>query len=107
MSGRPGEAVGEAWGSCRGGDEVGGQLGAAALTNQIRSISIFSNWCDGSVGKESACKAGDTGDTGLIPGSGRSPGGRNGSPLQYSCLGNPMDRGAWWASVHEVTKSQT
>ena len=69
MSGRPGEAVGEARGSCRGGDEVGGQLGAAALTNQIRSISIFSNWCDGSVGKEPACKAGDTGDTGLIPGS--------------------------------------
>ena len=44
------------------------------------------------------------GDTDSIPGSGRSPGGGNGSPLQYSCLGNPMDRGAWKATVHEVTK---
>ena len=40
------------------------------------------------------------GDTGSIPGSGRSPGEGNGNPLQYSCLGNPMDRGAWWAIVH-------
>ena len=44
--------------------------------------------------------AGDAGDTGLIPGSGRSPGGGNGSPLQYSSLENPMDRGALWATVH-------
>ena len=51
--------------------------------------------------------AGDTGDVGLIPGSGKSPGGGNGNPLQYSCLGNPMNRGAWWATVHGVTKSQT
>ena len=43
-------------------------------------------------------------DLGLIPGSGRSPGEGNGNPLQYSCLGNPMDRGAWHAAVHEVTK---
>ena len=49
----------------------------------------------------------NTGDTDLIPGSGRSPGGRNGNPLQYSCLENPIDRGAWWATVHGVTKSQT
>ena len=42
-----------------------------------------------------------------IPGSGRSPGEGNGNPLQYSCLGNPMDRAAWWATVHGVTKSQT
>ena len=42
--------------------------------------------------------AGDVRDLGLIPGSGRSPGGGNGDPLQYSCLGNPMDRGAWWAT---------
>ena len=54
----------------------------------------------GSVGKESACNAGDTGDTGLIPGSGRSPGGGNGNPSQYSCLENPMDRGAWCPTVH-------
>ena len=44
---------------------------------------------------------------GSIPGSGRSPGEGNGNPLQYSCLGNPMDRGAWWATVHRVAKSQT
>ena len=50
---------------------------------------------------------GDIRDTGSIPGSGRPPGGENGNPLQYSCLGNPMDRGAWWATVHGVTKSQT
>ena len=47
------------------------------------------------------------GDPGLLPGSGRSPGGGNGNPLQYSCLENPMDRGGWWASVHGVTKSWT
>ena len=52
-------------------------------------------------GKEFAC---DAGDVGLIPGSGRSPGEGNGNPLQYSCLGNPMDRGAWWATVHGVTR---
>ena len=46
-------------------------------------------------------------NVGLIPGSGRSPGGGNDNPLQYSCLGNPMDRGAWWATVHRVTKSGT
>ena len=44
---------------------------------------------------------------GLIPGLGRSPGGGNGNPLQYSCLENPMDRGAWWATIHRVTKSRT
>jgi len=58
-------------------------------------------------GKESACNAGDTAEVGLIPGLGRYPAGGNGNPLQYSCLGNPMDRGAWWATVHGVTKSWT
>ena len=58
----------------------------------------------GSDGKESTCNAGDLG---LIPGSGKSPKEGNGYPLQYSCLGNPMDRGAWWVAVHGVTKSQT
>ena len=47
------------------------------------------------------------GDPGLIPGSGRSPGEGNGNLLQYSCLGNPMDRGAWRATVHGVAKSRT
>ena len=65
------------------------------------------------------CQAGDpggsvvknppanTGDSGLIPGSGGIPGEGNGNPLQYSCLGNPIGRGAWQATVHGVTKSQT
>ena len=52
--------------------------------------------------KESACKVGDPGS---ISGSGRSPGEGNGNPLQYSCLENPMDRGAWWATVHRVAES--
>ena len=46
----------------------------------------------------------DAGDEGSIPGSRRSPGVGNGTLLQYSCLGNPVDRGAWWATVHRVTK---
>ena len=58
----------------------------------------------GSEVKASACTAGDLGS---IPGLGRFPGERNGNPLQYSCLENPMDRGAWWATVHGVAKSQT
>ena len=58
----------------------------------------------GSDGKESACNAGDKGS---IPGLGRSPGEGHGNPLQYSCLENPMDRGAWQATVHGVTWSQT
>ena len=55
--------------------------------------------------KNPLANAGDIKDTGLIPGLGRSPGEGNGNPLQSSCLENPMDRGAWWATVHEVTKS--
>ena len=51
--------------------------------------------------------AGATGDMGLIPGLGRSPRGGNGNPLQYSCLEKPMDRGAWWATVHGVAKYLT
>ena len=58
----------------------------------------------GSDGKESACNAGDPGP---IPGSGRSPEEGNGNSLQYSCLENPMDRGAWYATAHGVAKSQT
>ena len=54
-----------------------------------------------SVGKSSACNAGDPGS---ITGSERSPGEGNGNPVQYSCLENPMDRGAWWATVHGVAK---
>ena len=58
----------------------------------------------GSEGKASAC---NVGDLGLIPGLGRSSGEGNGNPLQYSCLENPMDRGAWWATIHGVAKSRT
>ena len=57
--------------------------------------------------KDFACNAGNTGDPGSIPGMGRSNGEGNGNPLQYFCLENPIDRGAWWATVHEVAKSQT
>ena len=57
--------------------------------------------------KNLPANSGDSRDEGLNPGSGRSPGEGNGNPLQYSCLENPMDRGAWWATVHGVAKSQT
>ena len=57
--------------------------------------------------KNPPADAGDIRDVGLIPGSGRSPGGGHGNPLQYSCLENPMDRGAWRAAVHGIAKSQT
>ena len=57
--------------------------------------------------KNPPANAEDPRNAGLIPGLGRSPGGGHGNPLQYSCLGNPVDRGAWWATVHGVTKSQT
>ena len=55
--------------------------------------------------KHPPANAGDARDVGLIPGSGRSPEVKNGNPLQYSCLENSMDRGAWWATVHGATKS--
>ena len=57
--------------------------------------------------KNPPTNAGDTGDVGSIPGLGKSTGVGNGSPLQYSCLGNPTDRGAWWATVHALAKSRT
>ena len=57
--------------------------------------------------KNLPARTGDIRDVGSIPGLGRSPGGGNGNPLQYPCLENPIDRGAWWATVHEVAKSQT
>ena len=60
----------------------------------------------GSVVKNPPANAGDTGDKGLIPGSGKSPGEENGNPVQYSCLNNPVDNGAWWATVHGIAKSE-
>ena len=56
----------------------------------------------GAVVKNPLANAGDTRDAGSIPGQEESPGGGNGNPLQYSCLDNPTDRGAWWATVHGV-----
>ena len=57
--------------------------------------------------KNLPANARDLRDTGLVPGSRRSPGGGHGNPLQYSCQKNPMNRGAWWATAHEVAKSWT
>ena len=76
------------------------------LKSQIAGSSVRSRPCLLANGKESACKAGDTGEAGSIPGLGRCPGGGHGNPLQYSCLESPMDRGAWWATVHRVTESR-
>ena len=64
----------------------------------------FEGLPDGSGGKGSACNAGDLRDAGLTPGSRGSPGGARGNPLQNTCLVNPMDIGAWWATVHRVRK---
>ena len=62
--------------------------------------AFWVNFCDFSGGSDGKAFAYNEGDRGSIPGSGRSPGEGNGTPLQYSCLENPMDRGAWWATVH-------
>ena len=72
--------------------------------NSPSGISSCSGFPGGSEGEASARNAGDLGST---PGSGRSPGEGNGNPLQYSCLENPMDGGAWWATVHGAAKSHT
>ena len=61
----------------------------------------------GLVLKNLSANAGDIGDVDLIFGWGKSPGGRHGNPLQYSCLGNPMGRNTWWATVHRAAKSWT
>ena len=74
------------------------------ISLSIPSVLCLSMIPCGSDDKESACQAEDLG---LIPGLERPPGERNGNPLRYSCLGNPMDRGAWRATVHGVAKSWT
>ena len=71
------------------------------------SYELLMGFPGGSMVKNPPANAGDTGDLGSITGLGRSPGVGNGNPLQYSCLENSMDRGAWWPTVHEVAKSQT
>ena len=73
-------------------------------SERTERLSLFLGFSGSSVRKESAC---NTGDGGLIPGLGRSPGEGNHNPLQYSCLGNSMNRGAWWATVHRTAKSRT
>ena len=72
---------------------------------QLKRLSTHAHTFLG--GSEVKASASSAGDLGSIPGSGRSPGEGNGNPLQYSCLENPMDGGAWWATVHGVAKSQT
>ena len=70
----------------------------------MRTTALEEGFPGGSDGKQSACNAGDLGS---VPGSGRSPGEGNGNSLQYSCLENFMDKGAWQARVHRISKSQT
>ena len=70
----------------------------------IEKVNIYLDFPGGSDGRASTYSAEDLDS---IPGSGRSPGDGNGNPLRYTCLENPMERGAWWATVHGVTKSQT
>ena len=76
------------------------------VLNRILATGSLS-FLNGSAGTESACDAGDTGNAGSVPGSGRSSRGGNGNPFQYSCLKNPADRGAWKSIVQRVMKSQT
>ena len=79
------------------------------VTSKLQNVlmKVVNMWASPASGKESAGNAGATGDVGSIPGSGRSPGAKRGNPLQYSFLENPIDREAWWASVHRVTQSPT
>ena len=81
------------------------------LKGQLNPQLTFFPYCItcilSAVVKNTPVNAGDVQDAGLIPGLERFPGGGHDNPLQYSCLGNPMDRGAWWTTVHGVTKSQT
>ena len=84
----------------------------SSLSDFLSFLKLRYSWSTGAsqgvpVPKNLPPNAGDRRDTGFIPGSGRSPGGENGNPLQYSYLGNPMNRGAWRATVHSVAKSQT
>ena len=67
----------------------------------------FKGFPGGTSCKEPAANAGDIRDAGSIPGSGISPGEGNGYHLQYTCLENPMDRGAWWTTIHKAAKNQT
>ena len=76
------------------------------LLSGKQQMVVFSQ-VDGARSKKPTCNAGDIRDVGSIPGSGTFFGGGHGNPLQYSCLVNPIDRAAWWATVHRVTENQT
>ena len=86
------------------GDLTDPEIKPASLESPELAGGFFTtkNFPGGAEVKTSACSVGDLGS---IPGLGRSPGGGNGNPLQYSCLENPLDRGAWQAAIHGVTKS--
>ena len=75
-----------------------------SLLTELRTPHINRDFLGGSAVTNPSANAGDTRDIGSIPGSGRSPGEENGNPLQYSCLGNPIDREAWQATVHGVPR---
>ena len=83
---------------------LGQQDPTLAQRRDMLPTPVFLGFPGGSDCKESVCNAGDLGS---VPGLGRYPGGRHDNPLQYSCLENPVDRGAWWATVDGVTKSRT
>ena len=89
-------------------DHVSKSLFLAVYSVPLIDISVFmpASFLSGSAVEESAFSEGDTGDAGSIHGLRRSPGEGNGNPVQYSCLRNRLDRGAWWARVQKVTKSQ-
>ena len=100
--GFPGSSAGKEY-DCKAGDP-GSIPGSGRPPGEGVAYPVFMGFPSGSDNKESAC---NVGDLGLIPGLGRSSGGGHGNPFQYSCLENPMDRGAWRATVHGVEKSQT
>ena len=112
--------------SCGSGHRAGGWLGWSDLAGVDKGQNLGLDSCprhshlattsrilyhlwfpSESAGKESSCNAGDASDEGSIPGLGKSPERGNGNLLQHSCLKNPMDRGAWWATVHGVAKNKT
>ena len=81
------------------------ELDTTEVTQQQQQQQVLQRgFPGGSVVKNPLANAGNTRDVDLIPGLGRSPGGGHGNPLQYSCLENPMDRGAWWATVRRAAK---
>ena len=90
---------------CVSKDIMGSEKIAYRTENKSASPMSYLGFPGGTVVKNPPANAGDTGDMGSIPGSGRSPGIGNGNPLQYSCLGNPMARGAWQVTVQSSRQS--